>query len=442
MMFLSPYANAVCNPMNVYNNRACHVLPPIPQPEGPMYWTQLPALQPTEPNNIVQPMLSPPLFNHPLVPIALTRVDLMDVEETGNWVHTFGNYKGWTEASKYGEQFKKNCIKGSTLQQLNHAMLEDNLAVKNLDHRKELIHTIQQLFNPGNTIITPMMKPMSTPVMSYMEIPSESGNGKVQNPESEFGSQFSNFLYSSNHSVRSETETVHSHFRASTPLTTRTELTSESGWSNAGPGGPTFRSSISVKSGQWSMNCGPGIAGEAMREQREKTMSIRSVRRSRYTKLELTLQPDQIIKDNPNICYIDTIKRRLKKFNFVAAEITALKDKPFTYLLRFSENETAYAVFHSAEELGFKLVKKWPTRPSPSRPIWYKNLANQKILSGKAFSGEIRGTLDAGKNVLINQVKGRRARIIEMKKGKPETIGWVSVHTPEGDELLKQLTEL
>jgi len=432
-----------------------------------MYWTQLPALQPTEPNNIVQPMLSPPLFNHPLVPIALTRVDLMDVEETGNWVHTFGNYKGWTEASKYGEQFKKNCIKGSTLQQLNHAMLEDNLAVKNLDHRKELIHTIQQLFNPGNTIITPMMKPMSTPVMSYMEIPSESGNGKVQNPESEFGSQFSNFLYSSNHSVRSETETVHSHFRASTPLTTRTELTSESGWSNAGPGGPTFRSSISVKSGQWSMNCGPDTMGEAydgwsiremkaarksaivdkkkdvvIREQREETMSIRSTRRSRYTQLVLTLQPNQIIKDIPNVCYIDTIKWWLKKFNFVAAEITPLKDPPFRYLLSFSESETAHAVFHKSEELGFKLVKKWPQRPRPSRPIWYKNLANQTIFSGKAFTGGKRGTLDAGKNVLINQVKGRRARIIEMKKGKPETIGWVTMYTGEGDQLLKQLSEL
>merc|ERR1719334_1364659 len=121
-----------------------------------------------------------------------------------------------------------------------------------------------------------MIEPMSTPAMSFLGIQSDNGNGKVQNPASEFGSQYSNFIQSSNHSVGSESESVYSHFpplttrtdltsnfiqssnhsvasesesvyshlRASAPLTTRSDLTSESGWSNAGE--PTFRSSISV----------------------------------------------------------------------------------------------------------------------------------------------------------------------------------------------------
>jgi len=65
---------------------------------------------------------------------------------------------------------------------------------------------------------------------------------------------------------------------------------------------------------------------------------------------------------------IESIKSRLKDFNF-EADIKPMQGIENSYLLCFADNEMAQDVFHKAGEIGFKVVKKWPARPNPNRPI-------------------------------------------------------------------------
>lgn len=113
-----------------------------------------------------------------------------------------------------------------------------------------------------------------------------------------------------------------------------------------------------------------------------------------------------------------------------------------SYLIAFPKSEMAQAAYNKADEIGYKLAKKWPARPNPSNPIEYISMADLKIREGKAFSGQMVGTLKKDETVTVNQLKGRRARLIKEVAGKIKVIGWVSVHSESGDPLLVQVSEL
>merc|ERR1712060_708372 len=116
------------------------------------------------------------------------------------------------------------------------------------------------------------------------------------------------------------------------------------------------------------------------------------------------------------------------------------ENKPNTYTLVFPNYQEAEEVLSRADKIGYKITKKYPPRPCPKRPQKYKSMAELEIRSGKSLSGDIVGKLEEGMIVTVNQVKGRRARIIrESGNGGIETIGWVSLHEKDGVNLLKQL---
>jgi len=108
----------------------------------------------------------------------------------------------------------------------------------------------------------------------------------------------------------------------------------------------------------------------------------------------------------------------------------------------FEDSELALDAFQCANEIGYKLTKNWTGRPRPRRPMHYKAMKDLWIRTGKSFSGDKVGVIRKGAIVTVNTIKGRRARLIEVKNGKIKNIGWVSVHTPNGITLLRQLTEL
>jgi len=91
-----------------------------------------------------------------------------------------------------------------------------------------------------------------------------------------------------------------------------------------------------------------------------------------------------------------------------------------------------------AKILGYKLVRKRRPRPSPRCPIMFKALYRLKIRSGKAFSRDVLGWVNKGDLVIVNQVKGRRARLMFIENGMISNLGWVSLHTSEGIQLLEQ----
>jgi len=86
------------------------------------------------------------------------------------------------------------------------------------------------------------------------------------------------------------------------------------------------------------------------------------------------------------------------------------------------------------------IERKFPARPSPSLPIKYQSLEDLIIREGKALSGRKVGSLNKGETVTVNQVKGRRARLIKRTESSTwVTLGWVSLRNVKGKPLLTQV---
>jgi len=64
----------------------------------------------------------------------------------------------------------------------------------------------------------------------------------------------------------------------------------------------------------------------------------------------------------------------------------------------------------------------------------FKALEFLKVRKGKALSAEVIDEIKKGDHVIVNQVKGRRARLVSIYNGS--NWGWVSVHTVKGAQLL------
>lgn len=168
--------------------------------------------------------------------------------------------------------------------------------------------------------------------------------------------------------------------------------------------------------------------------QKEESSSVCKTLRCR--KLLLTLPDAQVIS---GVCAIQSIRARFQELK-IQVEVLPYHDKRHTYLLAFPNYQRAEEALLRADEIGYKLTKKWPPRPKPRRPLKYKSLAVLKIRAGKSLSGDVVGTLSKGEIVTVNQIKGRRARLIDEKEnGKVENIGWVSIHEEDGSSLLTQL---
>merc|ERR1719193_2396533 len=93
----------------------------------------------------------PPLPSVPDAPYSLSRVDMMNVEQTGNWVSTLGRYLGWEEAEAYARKFWENGVTGKSLSMLTPELLEVDLGVTNKSHRMELFRNIQLLYPQNPT---------------------------------------------------------------------------------------------------------------------------------------------------------------------------------------------------------------------------------------------------------------------------------------------------
>ena len=113
-----------------------------------------------------------------------------------------------------------------------------------------------------------------------------------------------------------------------------------------------------------------------------------------------------------------------------------MKNKPNSYVVLFPARKMAEKALAQANIIGYTMVKKRRPRPSPRCPIMFKALSDLKIRSGKAFSRNVLGWVHKNELVMVNQVKGRRARLMCMENGA--NLGWVSLHTSNGIQLLEQ----
>jgi len=449
-------------------------------------------LPPAEQSNSYGPpviIISPPLFNPPHVPYALSRVDEMDVEQTGNWISTLAWYKGWKEAETYARKFRENSITGKSLQDLDSEMLKGNLGMTDGNHRVELLNTIQQLYQkcPTHHTSSVCSVPLSlnttanvtfgcqSEVLNNYSLPSAGYDcitilndylvppGSTQThleSDSESGCSRCNFSTCSTDGVGPVQMDLTPAFDSSYSKPTGAEVSPypeqqrsyaevladtkvrrsrpehQRSYAEALVGPSKDRLSMPGMTRRKSVEQPKKMEDVVMSEKREDTASIRSTRRARYRKLILTLRPDQMSQDE------NVIRRRLEHFELKVVSVNLLQGSDCRYLLIFPHSEMAQQAFHKADDLDYELTKKWPERPNPKRPIKYISMRWLLIREGKAFSGKIIGKLGAGEIVTVNQVKGRRARLIDVCDGELKTRGWVSVHTAEGEPLLRQLSEI
>jgi len=90
-----------------------------------------------------------------------------------------------------------------------------------------------------------------------------------------------------------------------------------------------------------------------------------------------------------------------------------------------------------SNKLGYQLAKYRERRPSPDNPVMFKTLTPVTVRVGKSLKGKRVRMLDKDHIILVNQVKGRRARVISSTGGK--VVGWVSLCCDIGTPLLQRL---
>lgn len=85
-------------------------------------------------------------------------------------------------------------------------------------------------------------------------------------------------------------------------------------------------------------------------------------------------------------------------------------------------------------------VRKKSTRARPDNPLKYKTLRRAKIRSGKSVRTEGVRNLQKGVVVVINQIKGRSGRVVELQpNGEFMKVGWVTLYTHDRKQLLEKL---
>jgi len=383
--------------------------------------------------------VSPPCCHPSGASFNATPVQEMTVLQTANWIKTFGRYHGWTEVESYVQSFLDNSISGVLLEDLTPEMLEFSLGIKNHQHQRELLSAIRYLYPNSRIRNTPQFQKSLTGIQILESSYSNATSSAYCQSETECGSEYgstNSFLISSQSDNLDEI------------IQMECSDMSESGYSLSQKSSvPSYIESDSdIKISECSTdklsivhNSPDEDVVMVDRETRKESQSVtpsKVCRPFRCRKLLLVLRQHEV---EQNCCSLESIQSRFQELE-IKVEVELNQTKPNTYTLAFPNYEKAEEILSRSDEIGYKITKKYPPRPNPKRPLKYKSMAKLDIRAGKSLSGDIIGKLKKGEIVTVNQVKGRRARLIrEMESGGVETIGWVSLHEKNGVNLLKQL---
>jgi len=402
-------------------------------------------------------------------------VEQMDIEETANWVWTMGHHNGWEEAETYAANFREQCISGKLLLHLTHQMLELCLKIFNVGHRECLLSAIRDLFQaPPRTVSNKDLQKWMFPASvasSVYSCPNPSGTivdqrycsinipmhlvpSSCSDGQSECVLKPSRVLSLGDQSDHGSATTLKTDMAESvqSDLTDMTYMSSPINrspvWCRRESNGSSiyFENSACSKfektTDQNKCMKKPGRASppsvEKKRHNRKRTSFSRKNRSSNVKKLVLTFQPGQMPEEGD----IDRIR------SWFIEKDAAVEVQPMlwanSYTIIFQDANVAQDVLHKFRKMGYMMAKKFPPRPSPKSPIYYKTLESLIIRKGKAFSGPIMGSLEKGRTVLVNQIKGRRARLVKRSEGsdtKWVTWGWVSLRSAKGRPLITQVSE-
>jgi len=148
--------------------------------------------------------------------------------------------------------------------------------------------------------------------------------------------------------------------------------------------------------------------------------------------LILTILPEQKVP----VGEIEQLKRRFAKFNYTV-EIIPHNTKDDSYVVVFNDGEAVRKARAESAAIGYNFTKYRDPRPSPGNPVSFKTLSKLTVRAGKSFKSRKIKMLDKNAIVMVNQVKGCRARMISFQDEKP--VGWVSLISAGGIKLLERL---
>jgi len=405
-----------------------HIRPQSQLPEQSYLMT--PTFQSIHPTGIV----SPPWCHLAGASFNATPVREMTVPQTANWIRTLGHYHGWTQVEAYAQSFLNNSITGVLLEDLTPDMLEFSLGIRNQRHQGELLSAIHDLHPNRRMTNTPHVKGNITGI----EILESSYNNAMSSAHCQSETEYESECQSTNSYL------ISNNVDEMVPMEC-SDMMSESGYSqrssvisySESESDTKIAESTDTLSNVQSSDEKDIVMVDLGTSDEPQSVTPLKVRRPlRCRKLLLALRPREIEQD---CCSLQSVRSRFQELE-IPVEVELNETKLNTYTLVFPNYQLAEEVLSRADEIGYKITKKYPPRPCPKHPQKYKSMAELEIRSGKSLSGDIVGKLEEGVIVTVNQVKGRRARIIqESGTGDVETIGWVSLHEKDGVNLLKQL---
>jgi len=376
-----------------------------------------------EQNSLVESALSDivsPKFRHAnenaSTPFGFCQLLQMNSYQLGMWVWTFSYFRGWHEGELYARKFWAQDVTGMVLELVDTKILEFTLGIANKDHRDQLLSEINRLL-PNKS------------VTQNITIPCWNRDGTVEYVSYKPNHLFTPGIVSGQIGCDSSTPGFHwSQCSSTMAKSLQTKTTDETSLYCY-----TTRSKETTdKEVDGSENCAPSTRYSPLTE----TRGVRNAshKGAKYRKLVLTL-PDDGISQNGDI---NRIRARFAEID--PDVVVKQMDKANTYTIAFQDPMKAKEALIKYREQGYTIAFKFPRRPSPKAPIEYISLEDLTILTGKAFSGDIVGQLNKGQKVTVNQVKGRRARLIKKTGQEVEKWGWVSMYSSvDGRPLLRQV---
>jgi len=148
-----------------------------------------------------------------------------------------------------------------------------------------------------------------------------------------------------------------------------------------------------------------------------------------------------ILSLNPNrqvsLRETELLKSRFAEFNY-GVKILPISSNSDSYIIIFDNEQNALKACARSKAIGYNLAKYVDIHQSPHKLVRFKALITLKVRAGISFNDRKIGLLKKNQIVTVNQVAGRRARIIFFQD-KERMTGWVSLHSGAGTMFLEQL---
>jgi len=331
----------------------------------------------------------------------MTRVDQMTVDETAIWIWTCCYFFGWEEAERYSTTFRENQIFGEVLPLVTDELMKDDLLITNPTHRSVIKSVISLLFPDmeKEEYVDPGLFQTEPKLIQCQQ------ESKLSEAETES-------------ECCSMVECCISVNAMSNSCPSRSSYSLDSCYS---------RTSSSLVGRSSSLGMSP--KNESMKEKEYPHL--------RSKQLILTLQPEQRVCSGQ----ITLLEKRFAELNY-NVEVKRIDKKGKSFVVDFEDRRTALNALAKADAIGYKLSKNRTQRPNPKNLVRYKALSNLTVREGKSFKLRKIGQVMKNEVIIVNQMKGRRARIVDVQNGKPVNFGWVSLRSSEGIALMERLEEI